>query len=243
MIWLQGATDPPRLHYNSGYLPMVSDGYYYALALAVAAVLVGWLAGPVWALPACLLAVFFLWFFRDPERAIPDAAGAVVSPADGKVTDVSSIVLEGGARTRISIFLSVFDVHVNRSPLAGVIREVRYQKGKFLNAMNPASAEHNEQNAVTVEGDGHTVVFKQIAGLLARRIVFNPKVGDRVRRGERIGLIKFGSRVDVLLDSSATLQIKVGDRVKGGSSVLAYLGRIPEQLIASGAEAARQGAL
>lgn len=222
---------------------MVSDGYYYALALAVAAVLVGWLAGPVWALPACLLAVFFLWFFRDPERAIPDAAGAVVSPADGKVTDVSSIVLEGGARTRISIFLSVFDVHVNRSPLAGVIREVRYQKGKFLNAMNPASAEYNEQNAVTVEGDGHTVVFKQIAGLLARRIVFNPKVGDRVKRGERIGLIKFGSRVDVLLDSSATLQIKVGDRVKGGSSVLAYLGRMPEQLIASGAGATRQGAL
>ncbi len=222
---------------------MVSDGYYYALALAVAALLVGWLAGPIWALPACLLAVFFLWFFRDPERAIPDAAGAVVSPADGKVTDVSSIVLEGGARTRISIFLSVFDVHVNRSPLAGVIREVRYQKGKFLNAMNPASAEHNEQNAVTVEGDGHTVVFKQIAGLLARRIVFNPKVGDRVRRGERIGLIKFGSRVDVLLDSSATLQIKVGDRVKGGSSVLAYLSRMPEQLIASGSEATRQGVL
>jgi phosphatidylserine decarboxylase len=220
---------------------MVPDGYYYALALAGAAVLLGWLAGPLWALPACLLALFFLWFFRDPERAIPDSAGAVVSPGDGKVTDVSSIQMNGAARTRISIFLSVFDVHVNRSPMAGVIREVRYQKGTFLNAMNPASAEHNEQNAVTVEGDGQTIVFKQIAGLLARRIVFTRKVGDRVERGERVGLIKFGSRVDVLLDTSAHLQIKVGDRVKGGSSVLAYLGGAREPLTAVGAEATREG--
>jgi phosphatidylserine decarboxylase len=222
---------------------MVPDGYYYALAMAGAAVLVGWLAGPVWALPACLLALFFLWFFRDPERAIPDSAGAVVSPGDGKVTDVSAVVINDIARTRISIFLSVFDVHVNRSPIAGVIREVRYQKGKFLNAMNPASAEHNEQNAVTVEGDGQTIVFKQIAGLLARRIVFNKKVGDRVQRGERVGLIKFGSRVDVLLDASAKVQIKKGDRVKGGSSVLAYLGRASQPLTAVGAESAGQGVL
>jgi len=222
---------------------MVPDGYYYALAMAGAAVLVGWLAGPVWALPACLLALFFLWFFRDPERAIPDSAGAVVSPGDGKVTDVSAVVINDIAWTRISIFLSVFNVHVNRSPIAGVIREVRYQKGKFLNAMNPPSAEHNEQNAVTVEGDGQTIVFKQIAGLLARRIVFNKKVGDGVQRGERVGLIKFGSRVDVLLDASAHLQIKKGDRVKGGSSVLAYLGRAPEPLTAVGAESAGRGVL
>jgi phosphatidylserine decarboxylase len=222
---------------------MVPDGYYYALALTGAAVLLGWLAGPVWALPACLLAVFFLWFFRDPERVIPDSAGVVVSPADGKVTDVSSVSMNGVVRTRISIFLSVFDVHVNRSPVAGVIRDIRYQKGMFLNAMNPASAEHNEQNAVTVEGDGQTVVFKQIAGLLARRIVFNKKVGDPVKRGERVGLIKFGSRVDVLLNASASLQIKVGDRVKGGCSVLAHLGRAPENLTAVSAEPTRQGVL
>ena len=220
---------------------MVSDGYYYALALVGAAVLLGWLAGPLWALPACLLALFFLWFFRDPERVIPDSARAVVSPGDGKVTDVSSVVMNGSARTRISIFLSVFDVHVNRSPISGVIREVCYRKGKFLNAMNPASAEHNEQNAVTVESDGQTIVFKQIAGLLARRIVFTKKVGDPVNRGERVGLIKFGSRVDVLLDASANLQIKVGDRVKGGSSVLAYLGRVPEPLTAVGAGSIREG--
>ncbi|MGA9813248.1 MAG: phosphatidylserine decarboxylase family protein [Terriglobales bacterium] len=220
---------------------MVPDGYYYALALAVAAALLGWLAGPLWALPACLLAFFFLWFFRDPERVVPDSAGAVVSPADGKVTEVSSILMNGVPRTRISIFLSVFDVHVNRSPLAGVIREVHYQKGKFLNAMNPASAEHNEQNAVTVEGEGQTVIFKQIAGLLARRIVFTKKVGDVVGRGERVGLIKFGSRVDVLLAASATAQIKVGDRVKGGSSVLAYLDRASGSLAPVEAETTRQG--
>jgi len=222
---------------------MVADGYYYALALLGVAVLMGWLAGPLWTLPACLLALFFLWFFRDPERLIPDTPGTVVSPADGKVTDISSTKVDSVDRTRISIFLNVFDVHVNRSPVTGVIRDVHYHKGKYLNAMNPASAEHNEQNAVTVEGDGQIVIFKQIAGLLARRIVFNKKVGDRVQRGERVGLIKFGSRVDVLLDASATVQIKVGDRVKGGASVLAYLRGEPVPSAALGAEATHQGAL
>jgi phosphatidylserine decarboxylase len=202
---------------------MVRDGYLYALALIAAAVLVGWFARPVWALGPLLLALFFLWFFRDPERTTPDAAGALVSPGDGKVTDVSFVAVGGEKQARISIFLSVFDVHVNRSPIAGVVREVRYQRGKFLNAMNQASAEQNEQNIVRVEGDGQVVVFKQIAGLLARRIVFHPKVGDRVERGQRVGLIKFGSRVDVLFDATAAPQVKVGDRVRGGVSVLAYL--------------------
>lgn len=222
---------------------MVADGYYYALALAGVVVLMGWLAGPVWAVPAFLLALFFLWFFRDPERTIPDSPGAVVSPADGKVTTISSVLTEGVPQTRISIFLSVFDVHVNRSPVAGVIRAVRYQKGRYLNAMNPASAELNEQNVVTVEGDGQTVVFKQIAGLLARRIVFNKKVGDRVELGERVGLIKFGSRVDVLLDASARMDIKVGDRVKGGASVLAHLRGVAGPAAEVGAGSTRQGAL
>jgi phosphatidylserine decarboxylase len=170
-----------------------------------------------------LLAAFFLWFFRDPERRIPHEAGAVVSPGDGKVTDVSPVTSGSKKLTRISIFLSVFNVHVNRSPIAGTISEIRYQRGKYLNAMSRASADENEQNIVTVEGDGQTVVFKQIAGLLARRIVFHPKVGDRLERGQRVGLIKFGSRVDVLLDATAALQVKVGDRVKGGDSVLAHL--------------------
>ncbi len=195
---------------------MVRDGYFYALALVAAGVLVGWFARPAWAVVPLLLALFFLWFFRDPERAIPDAAGAVVSPADGKVTDVSCVTRVGRSRRASASFLSVFDVHVNRSPIAGIVREVRYQRGKFLNAMNQASAEQNEQNIVRVEGDGQTVVFKQIAGLLARRIVFHPKVGDRLERGQRVGLIKFGSRMDVLLDAAAALQVKVATGFAAG---------------------------
>jgi len=220
---------------------MVRDAYYYAFPLLAAAALIGWLTSALWALPALLLAAFFLWFFRDPDRVIPGEAGALVSPADGKVTDIAPASANGASRLRISIFLNVFDVHVNRSPIGGIVREVRYQKGKFINAMNAASAEQNEQNVVTVEGDGQTVVFKQIAGLLARRIVFTKKVGDQVERGERIGLIKFGSRVDVLLDASAALEVKVGDRVKGGSSVLAYLNA--ERPLAGSAGQARRGAL
>jgi phosphatidylserine decarboxylase len=220
---------------------MVPDGYYYGLALLAAAGVVAWLASPLWAIPLVLLAIFFLWFFRDPERAVPTEAGYIVSPADGKVTSVGPEVRDGRTHTHISIFLNVFDVHVNRSPIGGVITGARYRKGKFMNAMNPACAEHNEQNEVTVEGEGHTVVFKQIAGLLARRIVFTRSVGDRVQRGERIGLIKFGSRVDVILPASATLRIKVGDRVKGGSSVLAQL-ETSEDLAMSGAARTETGA-
>ena len=202
---------------------MVRDGYLYAVPLIAVAAMLGWLTSPGWAIIPVLLAFFFLWFFRDPERPIPDEAGAVVSPGDGKITDVAPVTVGDKQLLRISIFLSVFDVHVNRSPIAGVVREIRYQRGKFLNAMNVTSAELNEQNIVTVEGDGQQVVFKQIAGLLARRIVFHPKVGDRLERGQRVGLIKFGSRVDVLFDGSARVSVKVGDRVKGGTSVLAYL--------------------
>jgi phosphatidylserine decarboxylase len=202
---------------------MVRDGYFYALPLIAAAILLGWLTNPFWAIIPVLLAFFFLWFFRDPERTIPQDARAVVSPGDGKVTDVSTITVGNGKQLRLSIFLNVFNVHVNRSPIAGVVRDVRYQRGRFLNAMNTVSAEQNEQNIVTVEGDGQKVIFKQIAGLLARRIVFYPKVGDRLQRGQRVGLIKFGSRVDVLLDATAQVSVKVGDHVKGGTSVLAYL--------------------
>lgn len=202
---------------------MVRDGYFYGVFLIAAGVVLGWLTRPAWAIIPFLLAAFFLWFFRDPERAIPTDPGAVVSPGDGKVTDVSTLADGDRKQLRVSIFLSVFDVHVNRSPIAGIVRDVRYQRGKFLNAMNSICAEQNEQNIVTVEGDGKKVVFKQIAGLLARRIVFYPKIGDRLERGQRVGLIKFGSRVDVLFDASARVSVKVGERVKGGASVLAYL--------------------
>ena len=219
---------------------MVRDGYFYALGLMVAGIVVGWAARPAWAVLPLLLALFFLWFFRDPERAIPETPGAVVSPADGKVTDVSWVTTAGEKQVSISIFLSVFDVHVNRSPIAGIVCDVRYQKGKFLNAMNQASAEENEQNIVRVDGDGQVVIFKQIAGLLARRIVFHPKVGDRLERGQRVGLIKFGSRTDILLSSTAALQVKVGDRVRGGSSVLAYL-QPQGELAAAGRLSADEG--
>jgi phosphatidylserine decarboxylase len=220
---------------------MVRDGYYYGFVLLAAAGLLAWLTSPVWAIVPALLAAFFLWFFRDPERVIPAEPGAVVSPADGKVTEVAAVVLDGKSRKRISVFLNVFNVHVNRSPVSGVIRDVRYQTGKFLNAMNSESAAHNEQNTVTVEGNGRTVVFKQIAGLLARRIVFNKKMGDRVERGERIGLIKFGSRVDVLLEPSAEVAVKVGDRVKGGASILAFLDREPRELASVASARVPQG--
>jgi len=183
---------------------------------------IGWLTHSIFlALVPILLAGFFLWFFRDPERTIPSGTGLVVSPADGKVTDVSSTQLNGVACTRISIFLNVFDVHVNRSPISGVIKSAVYKKGQFGNAMASVSADDNEQNIVTMEGDGMTVVFKQIAGLLARRIVFNHKPGEKLARGQRVGMIKFGSRTDVIFPQPAEVSVKIGDRVKGGSSVLA----------------------
>jgi phosphatidylserine decarboxylase len=200
---------------------MVRDGYYYGLALVAVAVLVGWLTVPAVGIVPLLLAAFFLWFFRDPERQIPAFEGAIVSPADGKVTDISVIDIDGEPRTRISIFLNVFNVHVNRSPAAGTIIGVRYQKGKFGNAMGAVSAEANEQNIVTLDTEYGTIVFKQIAGLLARRIVFTKKVGDRVARGERVGLIKFGSRTDVIFAAGAQMKVKVGYAVKGGVTVLA----------------------
>jgi len=203
---------------------MVRDGYIYGLSLLVVAALVVWATGSVaWAIFPVLLAGFFLWFFRDPQRAIPAGEGLIVSPGDGLVTETAAIATPDGPRQRISIFLSVFDVHVNRSPIAGVLSSVHYQKGEYLNAMNPASADRNEQNIVTVRGEGFEVTFKQIAGLLARRIVFKPRQGERVERGQRVGLIKFGSRVDVIVPGEAELRVKIGQRVMGGASVLAAM--------------------
>jgi phosphatidylserine decarboxylase len=215
---------------------MVRDGYYYAAVLLVAGVLIGWLTTPGWAAPCLLLAAFFLWFFRDPERVIPDVSSAIVSPADGKVTNISKTTVEDKEWTRISIFLSVFDVHVNRSPVAGVIRDVRYQRGSFLNAMSEKCGDLNEQNIVTVESAGQTVIFKQIAGLLARRIVFTKKPGDVLRRGERVGMIKFGSRTDILVDATAKIQVSKGDRVKGGATVLGYFQPVGDPVVVSGAQ-------
>jgi phosphatidylserine decarboxylase len=203
---------------------MVRDGYIYGLSLLAVAAALAWATGNwAWSIAPVLLAAFFLWFFRDPQRTIPTGEGLIVSPGDGLVTETVIIATPDGSRQRISIFLSVFDVHVNRSPIGGILTSVRYRKGAYLNAMNPASADRNEQNVVTVRGQGVEVTFKQIAGLLARRIVFNLSEDDTVERGQRVGLIKFGSRVDVLLPAEAAVRVKVGERVKGGSSVLASI--------------------
>jgi phosphatidylserine decarboxylase len=204
---------------------MVRDGYLYGFALlAVAVVVYLFTGGWIWSIIPILLAAFFLWFFRDPRRTIPQGEGLIVSPADGKLTAIERVMTPTGESLRLSIFLNVFNVHVNRSPITGTLREVRYQKGQYLNAMNPESAEKNEQNLAVVESDdGYEVAFKQIAGLLARRIVFHRKAGDRLERGERIGMIKFGSRVDVLMPAYAEIRVKMGDHVKGGATVLAHI--------------------
>ena len=196
---------------------IVIDGIYYALALAGAGAVVAWLVSPWFASVLWLLALFCLYFFRDPERAIP-AGPVAVSPADGKVVAVKA---ESPNVQRISIFLNVFDVHVNRTPVAGTIRKVEYQRGKFLVASREECSTQNEMNVVTVDGGGSPVVFKQIAGLIARRIVFNKKPGDRVATGERVGLIKFGSRMDVLLGPEWEITVRPGMRVAAGSSVIA----------------------
>lgn len=207
---------------------MVRDGYIYGFSLLVVAAALWWATGSwIWAILPWLLAVFFLWFFRDPHRIIPQGKGLIVSPGDGLVTETAAIQTLEGPRQRISIFLSVFDVHVNRAPIGGVLSHVHYQKGLYLNAMNPASADRNEQNSVTVRGQGDDlgleVTFVQIAGLLARRIIFRHHEGETLERGQRVGLIKFGSRVNVVLPAEAELRVKVGQRVKGGSTVLAAM--------------------
>lgn len=207
---------------------MVRDGYYYALGALIAAVLVAWLVSPGWAVVPVSLGAFFLWFFRDPERVAPAAPGALVSAADGRVTHIDTVMVDGKRRCRISVFLSVFDVHVNRSPVSGMIKRVEYRRGKFLNAMRADCAEVNEQNIVTVEAEGQTVIFKQIAGVLARRIVFSRKVGDTVGRGERVGMIKFGSRTDVIFEADSEIKVRPGDRVRGGETVLAIIHSLAE---------------
>jgi phosphatidylserine decarboxylase len=199
---------------------MVRDGIYYGLGLTAAGFIVAYLANAWFALPLYLLAAFCAYFFRDPERAIP-AGPVAVSPADGKIV---AVVPEGDRNTRISIFLNIFDVHVNRSPVAGTITSVCYQEGLFLVASREEASGQNEQNTVTVEGDGTRVVFKQIAGLIARRIVFTKKVGDVVKTGERVGMIKFGSRVDVIFGPEWSLEVRRGMHVSAGSTVLARRG-------------------
>jgi len=196
---------------------VVKDGIYYALAMVAAGTALGVGLTPAASVPFFLLALFCLYFFRDPERTIP-AGPVAVSPADGRVVEVVPAA-DGGRR--VSIFLNVFDVHVNRCPIGGVITEVRYQTGKFKVASLEAASAENEQNTLVVEDGRSRVIFKQIAGLVARRIVCHKRVGDAVKTGERFGLIKFGSRMDVILGPEWELVVERGQRVAAGSSILA----------------------
>ncbi|MDE3105827.1 MAG: phosphatidylserine decarboxylase [Acidobacteriota bacterium] len=212
---------------------MVRDGYLYALALAVVAAILWGVthSRSLVAIPV-VLALFFLWFFRDPQRQIPTEPGAVVSPGDGVVTEAEWVELVSGHYLRVSIFLSVFDVHVNRCPVGGTVKHVELRPGKFLNAMKAESVLVNEQSLIAIDAGDYEVSFKQIAGLLARRIVCNLKPGDRVERGQRMGLIKFGSRVDVLMPAEAELRVKIGSRVRGGSSILAVVPESSKAMVA-----------
>lgn len=197
---------------------MVVDGIYYALGLAACGAVISYFAGAAWGLPLFVAGLFCLYFFRDPDRKIPDGPVAV-SPADGKVV---SIKAETTSSTRVSIFLNIFDVHVNRSPVEGKIVKIDYSTGKFLVASRELASTQNEQNTATVvQPDGTRVVFSQIAGLIARRIVFYKKLDDVVQKGERVGLIKFGSRVDVFFGPEWEILVASGDRVSAGSSILA----------------------
>jgi phosphatidylserine decarboxylase len=201
---------------------MVKEGYYFGLPpllLGAIAFLLSWqiLAGVL----VCL-ALFIFYFFRDPERVVPPESGAVVSPADGRVVVVADEANAGRPGKRISIFLAIWNVHVNRSPEAGTIKKMEYRPGKFFVAMRERASVENEQNVISLSTPGGELVFKQIAGVLARRVVCWKKLGDTLARGERIGLVRFGSRVDLWLPRDSELLVKVGDNVKGGSTVLAH---------------------
>jgi len=193
----------------------------------VAALAVYWLT-QVWLapLPFIALALFMLCFFRDPERVVPGGPEpVVVSPADGRVIEIREVEHQGVPSRRVSIFLSLLDVHVNRAPIGGTVSDVQYHPGRFLVAWRPEASTENERNTITISGPEGTVVFKQIAGILARRVVCWKKKGDTVERGERVGLMKFGSRIDIFLDSCWEILVAPGGRVLGGSTILARRAR------------------
>ncbi len=207
-------------------IPVASEGWPFILPLAVVTVLF-FLLG--WKYAACFLLVltlFVLFFFRDPERVVPEGDGFVVSPADGKVIVVKDVFeptyLKKDVK-QISIFLSVFNVHVNRAPYGGSVEAVKYNKGKFHVASVDKASLDNEQTAMVIAAGKHRILVKQIAGLIARRIVCYAKPGDTLKTGERYGLIRFGSRVDIFLPKDAELKVKIGDRVKGARDIIGVL--------------------
>jgi phosphatidylserine decarboxylase len=194
-----------------------------ALALALAA---GWFFGRVWSVPFLVLAAFFAFFFRDPNRTVPRDPGLVVSPADGRVMVAGGPPQEGappGEWQVITIFLSPLDVHVNRTPVEGTVTRVEYHPGRFLPAYRAEAGALNEWTEVWFERNGQPVVCRQIVGILARRIVCRLKPGQTVERGERFGIMKFGSRIDLFLPPGARVLVKAGDRVVGGETPVAVM--------------------
>ena len=206
-------------------IPLAKDGFIFILPLLIITVLM-FLISFYWATAIFGLGFLFVtWFFRDPERRIPNEPNVIVSPADGKVTEIvtENEPINGKLCKRVTIFLSVFNVHVNRVPIEGTIEDIRYNPGKFLAAFNPKASMDNEQNLILIN-NGRTHIFvKQIAGLIARRIVCWPKKGDHYESGQRYGLIRFGSRVDILLPENTKLSVTCGDKVSGGKSIIGYL--------------------
>lgn len=217
---------------------MVKEGYYFGLPPLFLGVIAFFLSWNIAAILLICLAIFVFSFFRDPERTIPTDAGAVVSPADGRVVVVTDEDHAGRPGKRISIFLAIWNVHVNRSPATGVISNLEYCPGKFHAAMQERASTQNEQNVITLDTQQGEIVFKQIAGLIARRVVCWKKAGERVARGERIGLVRFGSRADLWLPRDAEVLTKVGEHVEGGSSILAFWPARPKS-VASRAEEPR----
>jgi phosphatidylserine decarboxylase len=186
----------------------------------------GWWGGGVWSVPGAVLAAFFLFFFRDPDRTTPQGQGLVVSPADGRVMVAGDAAGPGappGEWRQISIFLSPLDVHVNRTPVEGQVTRVEYHPGRFLPAYRAEAGQFNEWTEVWFEQNGRLVVCRQIVGILARRIVCRLAPGDRVARGQRFGIMKFGSRIDLFLPPGARITARPGDRVVGGETTLALL--------------------
>ena len=204
------------------------EGYPLILAAAVVTIVAFALGWPAVGILLTLATLAVAAFFRDPEREIPTGDGLLVSPADGKVVSIAEVKGDpkfAAAVTRVSIFLSPLDVHVNRAPVAGRLDEVTYRKGRFLAAYNEEASRVNEQNALKiVDRNGNSIGVVQIAGVMARRIVCRVKRGDVVARGERFGLIMFGSRTDTYLPKGCRVEVKEGQRVKGGETIL---GRIP----------------
>jgi phosphatidylserine decarboxylase len=205
---------------------MVKEGYWFGLPpLVVGGVSLAFRTplGLTIGVVLIFLALFVFYFFRNPDRKISMEPGVVVSPADGRVVVVRDEANAGRPGKRISIFLAIWNVHVNRSPAAGTIAKLEYKPGKFLAAWAEKASLENEQNVFTLSSEYGEIVFKQIAGWVARRVVSWKKAGDSVGRGELVGLVRFGSRVDLWLPEGAEIAVKVGDNVKGGSSVIARM--------------------